>query len=106
MMTLYEMLDKTHYDQRVWIFEVNAYDQHVTIYKGEIEGARTDTDSAWLYLLSEVESYYYASGILVIDIKKEEYNKKLDGWNDDRRKRGWSFSCEITEDLRKLEDTQ
>ena len=35
-MTLYDMLDKAIADQEVWIFEHNAYDQNMPLFKGNI----------------------------------------------------------------------
>lgn len=102
MMTLYDMLSKAMYDQKVWIFDTNAYAQHVEIYKGDVEGAKTDTDEVWSSLMQNVELFYISSGILVIFVESEEYDVRLDGWREDRSKRFWRFSCEIDGDLKKV----
>lgn len=45
------------YFQKVWIFETNAYDQNMPIYKGNVQGAREEGDLVWDYLPCEVENY-------------------------------------------------
>ena len=67
-MTLYEMLAKTIYNQIVWIYETNDYDQNWKIFKGDIEDARAD-EEVWMYLMCEVEQYECTTGILLIKIK-------------------------------------
>lgn len=99
-MTLYDMLSKAMYEQRVWIYDANDYDQHVEIFKGDVEGARTDTDSTWFLLMNKVELFYIKSGILVIFVEAEKYDERLDGWRLERSKRNWMFSCEIDKDLK------
>lgn len=108
-MTLYEMLDCTKYYQEVWIFEHNTYDQNMPIFKGMVEEARGDTERTWMYLMCQVDHYDCATGILMIMVKDEYYEERLeshygvmfDEWGSERSERPWLHSAEIYEDLRK-----
>ena len=106
-MTLYEMLDKTLYYQTVWIFEHNAYDQNMPLFRGRVEDARKDTERVWNYLMCEVEHYEYVNGILDIRVRDEYYelrfeegNYTLTGrrWGRERNSRPWLYSAEIDAD--------
>lgn len=108
-MTLWEMLDKTKYYQTVWIFETNAYDQNMPLYKGTVQGAREDTGRVWDYLMCEVETYDCAGGVLDIRVRDVYYNEQMeghysvssDGWGDTIETRPWRYSGEI--DMEKAE---
>ena len=108
-MTLYEMLDCTKYFQKVWIFEHNAYDQNMPIFKGSVQEARGDTECTWMYLMCQVDHYDCTTGILVIYVKDEYYEERLEGhysmssdtWGMERSKRPWLHMGEIGDDLRK-----
>ena len=110
-MTLYEMLDCTKYYQEVWIFEHNAYDQNMPLFKGEVEDARRDTERVWNYLMCKVDHYECTTGILVIMVKDEYYEERLEGhyttaskrWGRKREARPWLHSAEINDDLRERE---
>lgn len=106
-MTLYEMLDCTKYYQEVWIFEHNAYDQNMPLFKGAVQDARGNTDRVWDYLTCQVDHYDCTTGILVILVKNEYYDEHLEGhysmtsdrWGRDRNERPWLYSTEIMSDL-------
>ena len=107
-MTLYEMLDKAMAHQQVWIFEHNARDQNMPIFKGPVNGARLDPELVvWDYLMCDVEYYDCDYGVLDIRVKDEYYDEPLeghyvygDGWGKDKSERPWRYSCEITEEKR------
>ena len=101
-MTLYEMLARTMYYQKVWIFETNAYDQNMPLFKGIVEDARKDTDKVWDFLMCEVEYYDCTTGILDIRVRNEFFNEKMEGhytfgdeWGAEQSKRPWRYSAEI-----------
>ena len=102
-MTLWDMLDKTKYYQKVWIFETNAYDQNMPIFKGTVDEARRDADRVWDYLMCEVENYDCEGGLLDIRVRDKYYDERLEGhysvcsdsWGDAIETRPWRFSCEI-----------
>lgn len=111
-MTLYEMLDRTKYYQKVWIFENNIFDQNMPIFKGTVQEARCDADMTWDYLMCEVESYDCTTGILDIRLRNEYFNERLEGhytiaskkWGAERGKRPWLWSVEIDADLRERKE--
>lgn len=102
-MTLWDMLDKAKYYQKVWIFETNAYDQNMPLFKGTVDDARADTDCVWDYLMCEVETYDCQGGILDIRVHDKYYNEQLEShytvcsgkWGRDKEKRPWRYSIEI-----------
>lgn len=101
-MTLWDMLDKTKYYQKVWIFEINATDQNMPIFKGTVFEARGDTESVWDYLPCEVEIYDCECGILDIRVRTERYNERFEGrytnsekWDIVKEARPWRHSIEI-----------
>lgn len=109
-MTLWDMLDKTMYYQKVWIFETNAYDQNMPLFKGTVQDARQDTDRVWDYLMCEVYHYECANGILDIRVRDEHYSERLEGhyvfsfsdrWGEEKEKRPWRHSAEIDAEKRK-----
>lgn len=106
-MTLYEILDKTLCYQEVWIYENNAYDQNMPIFKGEVEDARGDTERTWNYLMCEVDHFECNTGILLVLVKTEHYNSRMEEryfhsekWGNEKEKRPWRHSAEIAEELR------
>lgn len=112
-MTLYEMLDKGMAHQEVWIFEQNAYDQNMPLFKGTINGARLDEELVvWDYLMCEVDHYDFSCGILDIRVKDEYFNQRIEGhyargayWGKAMSERPWRYSVEISDEKRrKAED--
>lgn len=111
-MTLWDMLDKTKYYQMVWIFETNAYDQNMPLFKGTVQDARQDTDRVWDYLMCEVETYDCDCGLLDIRVRDKYYNERLEShytiasehWGDRKEKRPWRHSCEIEMEKRGLKN--
>jgi hypothetical protein len=107
-MTLYEMLANTLYYQQVWIYETNAYDQNMPLFKGVVEDARQDTENVWHWLMAKVEHYQCNTGILVIKVVDERYEERLEDhyfysekWGLERSERPWLHSIEIDNDLKK-----
>ena len=103
-MKLYDMLDKAMANQEVWIFEHNAYDQNMPLFKGSIWDARADQEKVWDYLMSEVDHYDCSNNILDIRVKDEYYTEHLEGhypsafkWGKNRDERPWLYSMEIKE---------
>lgn len=101
-MTLWDMLDKTKYYQKVWIFEINATDQNMPIFKGTVDEARRDADMVWDYLPCDVEVYDCDGGILDIRVRTKYYNERLEGrytnsdsWDAPMETRPWRWSVEI-----------
>ena len=108
-MKLYDMLDKAMCDQEVWIFESNAYDQNMPLFKGSISEARVDQDQiVWDYLMCEVEGYDCSDNILDIRVKDKYYEERLEGhygrsdkWGKNKGERPWLYSIEIQEEKRR-----
>lgn len=105
-MTLWDMLDKTLYEQKVWIFETNTYDQNMPLFKGTVQAARQDTDQVLDYLMCDVDHYECTGGVLDIRVRDEHYKERLEGhyvfsdrWG--REKRPWKHSAEIDDEKRK-----
>ena len=106
-MTLYEMLDCTLYYQQVWIYDHNAYDQNMPLFKGEVNEARYD-HRVWDYLLCKVDHYECNTGILLIYVKDEYYEKRFEEgnytiasrrWGKDKDERPWRHSAEVHMEL-------
>lgn len=100
-MTLYEMLDRTIYYQKIAIFECNAYGQNMPLYRGDIQNARRD-EELWSWLMETVEmyEYYQAPNCLVIKVRDERYDERLekhylwsDKWTEENRP--WLHDIEI-----------
>ncbi len=109
-MKLYEMLATTHYYQKTWIFENNACDQNMPLFKGMADDARKD-DVIWDWLMCDVELYYCEYGTLVILVRDENYNERLekhylysDRWGTEKEKRPWRTSSEIDMELKKQDE--
>jgi len=109
MLTLYEMLDRAMADQKVWIYENNAYDQNMPLFQGTVNDARIEPElKVWDFLMCEVELYDCSHGILDIRVKDTNYDKQLedhyifaDRWDRyDKSKRPWRYSIEIEEEKR------
>lgn len=106
-MKLYDMLNATLYYQKVWIFETDAYDKNMPIFKGTVDEARKD-DYVWDYLQNEVNHYECNTGILVIFAKsscfkeglENNYTASADDWGKDAQKRPWRYSAEINRELK------
>lgn len=103
-MTLYDMLDNTIYDQKVWVYANNAYDQNMLLFKGTVNDARRDED-VWVYLMHDVEVYYYVAGKLIILVRNQDYEERLekqyscsDKWGRDKKDRPWRWTQEIDEE--------
>ena len=111
-MTLWDMLDKTKYYQKVWIFEINATDQNMPIFKGTVDEARRDADMVWDYLPCDVEMYDCEGSILDIRVRTKYYNERLEShytivsehWGDRKENRPWRYSCEIEMEKRGLKN--
>lgn len=103
-MTLWDMLDKALYYQKVQIYETNAYDQNMLIFKGKIQEARQDTDKVWDYLMCNVKLYEYHGDVLVIYVADEYYDERMEGhylysdkWTETNRP--WKRKLEIEKEL-------
>ena len=113
-MKLWDMLDKAMYYQKVWIFETNAYDQNMPLYKGNVQGAREEGNLVWDWLPCEVENYAYSDGILDIRVRDKHYEERLEGhysiasehWGDHMEKRPWRYSSEIEWEKREVKRGQ
>lgn len=110
MITLYDMLDRTVYYQKVLILENNVFDQNMPLYYGNVDGARSD-EIIWDWLTKEVDLYEYSEGVLVISVKDENYEEHLedhylgsDRWTKDTRP--WLFGCEIRIYIRKIKEQE
>ena len=108
-MTLYEMLDVTLYDQQVWVYETNVFGQNMPIFKGTVSEARRDEENARNYLMCEIEHYECSTGILLIKVKNEYYEKQLETqysgsykWGTKENERPWKHDIEIQFELNKL----
>lgn len=99
-MTLYEMLDSTYYFQQVHIYETNNYGENMPVFKGEVSGARVDSDRTWDYLMCEVDGYYIVNNILIVKVVNEYKNEQMsthylfsEKWTKD--KRPWLTNLEV-----------
>lgn len=105
--TLYEMLDVTLYYQTVCVYEINAYDQNMPLFKGTIDEARTD-DNVWIFLMNEIDQYYICDPkALVIKVKSKHYNDRFEEhysfsekWGKDISQRPWRYSIEIDSEVK------
>lgn len=103
-MTLYDMLDKTWCNQKVWIFETNVYDQNTPLFKGTVHEARKNADKVWDYLIREVDHYECTNGILDIRVRSKHYNENLEedcgliGSILHKKRRKWRYSVEINQE--------
>lgn len=106
-MTLYEMLDRAMAHQTVWIFEHNAYDQNMPLFKGTVNDARIDKELVvWDYLMCQVDHYDCSNNILDIRVKDEYFDQRLEGhylassqhWGKSKNERPWRWSIEISEE--------
>lgn len=105
-MVLYEMLDKTLFYQKVWIYETNAYDQNMPLFKDSVNDARGETEKVWDFLMCEVEHYECDTGILFIQVKNKHFESRMekhylrsDKWGQEKEKRPWRYSGEIREEI-------
>lgn len=106
-MKLYDMLDVTLYHQEVWIFETDAYDKNMPLFKGTVDNARKN-DCVWDYLMKEVEHFECNTGILVILLKSPFFEEGLENnyttaserWGREIDKRPWRYSAEINRELK------
>lgn len=112
-MILWDMLDKTLYSQKVWIFECNTYDQNMPLFKGTVQDARQDTDHVWDYLMCEVNHYECTDGVLDIRVRDKHYEEWLEGhytfsdrWGEKKEQRPWRHSFEIDWEKRYKEEKQ
>lgn len=112
-MTLYDMLDKTIVDQEVWIFEHNAYDQNMPLFRGNVWDARADQETVWMYLMCEVDYYVCSYNILDIRVNDKYYEERLEGhygrsdkWGKNKGERPWLYSIEIDEEKRKANEEE
>lgn len=107
-MTLFELLDNARYDQKIWIYVNNDYDQNMPIFKGIVQDARTDVEQTWDYLMEKVDLLDWKTGILLVYVVDEHYKERLetqylfsDRWGIEKEKRPWRYSIEIEEELKK-----
>ena len=104
-MKLYDMLDNALYFQEVWIFEHNAYDQNMPLFKGTVNDARQDVENVWNYLMCEVEFFDCSCEILDIRVRNEQFEERFeshyfgsDRWGEKKEERPWRHSIEISQD--------
>lgn len=91
-MKLYDMLDRTKYDGKVYIVAVDKYEDEHFIFKGQVGEARAD-ENVWDYLMCKIEGYYIYKNIVVIKfISKDSWRnfqglhnieKSIDKWIGD-----------------------
>lgn len=91
-MTLYEMLDSTLYYQAVLIYVTNIYDQNMPIFQGDVQSARGDIENVWDYLMCKVDFYDCNTGILIIKVRDEYYEDRMEShylhseeWGDQKK---------------------
>lgn len=104
-MTLWEMLDRTKYWQKVLIYETNSRGQNMPVFCGLVNEARRDGDNVWDYLPCEVELFDCSTGILDIRVRTENYDRPFeefysnsDNWGKEKSKRPWRWEIEIEEE--------
>lgn len=105
-MTLWDMLSCTVYYQHVRIFIANAYGNNIRVFRGTVEEARADEDT-FNCLPNKVEHYEYIGGELVIMVRDENYEKKVEElyskeavsrWDRrDPKTRPWLYDYEISQ---------
>lgn len=110
-MTLYEMLDVTFYYQKVRIYVCNAFDQNIPIFVGSVSEARRNESDVWDHLMGQIEQYFCKGSTLIIKVKDKYYEDEFekhylhsDKWGPERNQRPWLYSCEIDEDVKRLEN--
>ncbi len=105
-MKLYDMLDITLYHQEVWIYETDACDKNMLLFKGTVDDARKD-DYVWDYLMNTVEHYECNTGILIIKVKSSHFDDGLENnytassedWGKEIGERPWRYSIEIEREV-------
>lgn len=104
-MTLWEMLDRTKYWQKVLIYETNSRGQNMPVFFGLVNEARRDADRTWDYLPCEVEMFDCSTGILDIRVRTENYDRPFeefysnsDSWGKEKSKRPWRWEIEIEQE--------
>lgn len=106
-MTLYSMLDRAMYFQKVWIYALNYADQHMPLFSGTVQDARADVDTVWEYLMNEVSHYECDTGILVIMVMSEHPEELMEEqyafsreWGKEKERRPWRTASEVDDDIR------
>lgn len=91
-MTLYDVLAKTKYYQKLYIYVTNAYDQNIPIYAGERSDALIDDeDKVFWHLMDEVTFLSVSKDYgIVIRLKNENYNKRAEELYHESYVKKWS----------------
>ena len=99
-MILWDMLDKTLYYGNVLIYSRNVYDQCMPIFQGRVDNARCHYD-VWDYLTNEVEQWICGNKWMLIYVKNNYYEDKLeehylysDKWTKDNHPYKSSYEVE------------
>ena len=79
-MKLYDMLDHTKYDGKVYIVAVDKNEDEHFIFKGRVDEARED-ESVWGYLMHKIEQYYVYKNVIVIKFISKDTWRSLQGYN-------------------------
>ena len=77
-MKLYDMLDRTKYDGKVYIVAIDKNEDEHFIFKGRVDEARTDSN-VWDFLLCKVDQYYVYRGVIVIKFISKDIRRNLQG---------------------------
>lgn len=108
-MTLWEMLDRTGYWQKVLIYERNNRGQNMPVFCGTVIEARRNGDTVWDYLPCKVEKLECSTGILDIRVRTENYDRPFeefysgsDKWGKEKSERPWRWENEIEEEKETL----
>lgn len=105
-MTLYEFWNSTLYYQKMFIYETNAYDQNMPLWKGSrqewYEDIQNDDNLYW-HLMDEVDHWEVTpKGNVLVKIKNDTYEQRMeehylfsDKWGKEKEKRPWRHSIEL-----------
>lgn len=70
-MNLYEMLDRTRYNGRVYVVALSKQEDEHFLFSGLVQDARED-NGIWNYLMHKIDSYYTYRDVIVIKIQTKD----------------------------------
>lgn len=108
-MTLYDIFCHTQYDQLFYVYLTNVYDQNLPLLRGTRDSWMREgfasAEDIWWHLCDEVDQIIVVDKALLIKVRDENYDKRLEAqYNEkyvarwsvrDKSSRPWLFSAEL-----------
>lgn len=90
-MKLYDILFVAHYDQKFCVALTNAYDQNVIVGKGTRADMLDENNDKYLFwnLMDEVDEIEICGDILLVIIKNEHHDERLETQYSERYVKTW-----------------